>query len=214
MILSSRHGPFYAAAIAGVAALAPALWLKPELAIPAGANLFFLVYLALEMLKMPKLTPQFLQKHAASADEPAWAIIAITFGAVIVAIASLFIVLNQQKSLELLDVTLALSSVALGWFTIHTMAALHYAHLYWQPDGDPKTDGVSAGGFDFPGDDEPSGYDFLYFSFVIGMTAQTSDVNITQTRIRKINLLHAVASFFFNTVLVAAAVNLAVSLGN
>ena len=62
-------------------------------------------------------------------------------------------------------------------------------------------------GLDFPGTAEPGGYDFLYFAFVIGMTAQTSDIAITSTAMRKINLVHAVVSFFFNTVLVAAAVN-------
>lgn len=212
MIVKGRHGPFYAAALCGVAALAPALWLKPELAVQIGANVFFLVYLSLELFKLPKLTPAFLKKHAASADEPAWLIILITFGAVVVAVGSLFMILNEQDGPKTLDVTLALLSVALGWFTIHTMAALHYAHMYWRPEDNAKEKPMA--GLDFPGDDEPSGYDFLYFSFVIGMTAQTSDVEITQTRVRKLNTVHAVASFFFNTVLVAAAVNLAVSLAN
>jgi len=47
---------------------------------------------------------------------------------------------------------------------------------------------------------------------VIGMTAQTSDVGVTTTAMRKVTLLHSIVSFFFNTVLVAAAVNAAVSL--
>ncbi|MDI6026188.1 DUF1345 domain-containing protein [Corticibacterium sp. UT-5YL-CI-8] len=212
MIVPGRHGPFYAAALCGMTALVPAVWFKPELAVQVGANVFFLVYLTLEWFKLPKLTPAFLKKHAASADEPAWVIILITFGAVVVAVGSLFMILNEQDGPKTLDVTLALLSVALGWFTIHTMAALHYAHIYWRPEVNAKAKPMA--GLDFPGDDEPSGYDFLYFSFVIGMTAQTSDVEITQTRVRKLNTVHAVASFFFNTVLVAAAVNLAVSLAN
>lgn len=70
------------------------------------------------------------------------------------------------------------------------------------------------GGLDFPGTPEPRGSDFVYFAFVIGMTAQTSDVQITTQRMRSINIVHAIVSFFFNTVLVAAAVNAAVALGN
>ena len=44
------------------------------------------------------------------------------------------------------------------------------------------------------------------------MTAQTSDVVITTTAMRRINMMHAVVSFFFNTVLVAASVNAVVAL--
>ncbi|MGE8585658.1 MAG: DUF1345 domain-containing protein, partial [Agrobacterium tumefaciens] len=92
-----------------------------------------------------------------------------------------------------------------------TMTALHYAHLYWRPetvDGKRK----HRGGMDFPATKEPCGYDFLYFAVVIGMTAQTSDVAVTTTPMRKVTLLHSIVSFFFNTVLVAAAVNAAVAL--
>ena len=105
---------------------------------------------------------------------------------------------------------LAFASVALGWLTIHTMAALHYAHIFWLP-GDTEPDDRGKG-LEFPGTPEPGAYDFLYFAFVIGMTAQTSDVAITLTAMRKVNLVHAIVSYFFNTVLVAAAVNAAVSL--
>jgi len=48
---------------------------------------------------------------------------------------------------------------------------------------------------------------------VIGMTAQTADTAITTSQMRLVVLVHSVLSFFFNTVIVAAAVNLAVSLG-
>lgn len=68
-------------------------------------------------------------------------------------------------------------------------------------------------GLDFPGGKPPERSDFLYFSAVIGMTAQTADTNITTSRMRRIVLIHSIVSFFFNTVIVAAAVNLAVSLG-
>ena len=95
--------------------------------------------------------------------------------------------------------------------------AIHYAHLYWQPDetaeGAKQAPRKHVGGLDFPGDNEPGGYDFLYFSYVIGMTAQTSDTAITSTEMRKVNLVHAIVSYVFNTVLVAAAVNVIVSLG-
>jgi uncharacterized membrane protein len=215
--LWKRHNPFFIAAITGLAALALSLALAPHVAAAAAANIFFVVYLALSALKIRKLTPQYLRKNAARSDEPVWIIFAVTFGTVVVALVSLFILLNSGENPQPLDLSLGLAAVFLGWMTIHMMAAIHYAHLYWQPDDDASgaKDRLHkhVGGLDFPGGKDPGGIEFLYFSYVIGMTAQTSDTAVTSTGMRKINLVHAIVSFFFNTVLVAAAVNVAVSLG-
>ncbi len=72
---------------------------------------------------------------------------------------------------------------------------------------------MPVGGLEFPGGKRPEGSDFLYFSTVIGMTAQTADTGITTAHMRRVVLVHSILSFFFNTVIVAAAVNLAVTLG-
>lgn len=220
-----RYAPFYIAVLCGLITLALAWSFWPQLLVQSSANAFFVVYLLLEFRKFPKLTSDFLRKHAASTDEPTWIIVAVTFVAVMVAIGSLFILINKSGQPNLVELVLSLMSVALGWFSIHTMTALHYAHLYWRPEdrqreagSRSKTDGGKGktdsehGGLDFPGGDEPEGYDFLYYSLIIGMTAQTADVNVTKTTMRKLTLIHAVVSFLFNTVLVAAAVNVAVSL--
>ncbi len=218
-MLHRRYVTFFVAAGCALAALPACLWLAPKATVQICANVLFLVYLVLELLKLPRLTPQFLKHNAANEDEPTWLIVAVTFIAVVVSVGSLFVVLNSGGQPEWRQLSLSLASVALGWLTIHTMAAHHYAYLYWRP-GPGQGSGASAKkaeprrGLDFPGDDEPGGYDFLYFSLVIGMTAQTSDVAVTRTQMRKLNMLHAVVSFFFNTVLVAAAVNVAVSLGS
>ncbi len=217
-ILHRRYATFFIAAGCAIAALPAGLWFAPQMTIQICANVLFLVYLVLELLKLPRLTPAFLKKNAANEDEPAWLIVAVTFVAVMVAVGSLFVILNSGQRPQWWELTLSLASVALGWATIHTMAAHHYAHLYWRPGPGKRGAGPNKAepgrGLDFPGEDQPGGHDFLYFSLVIGMTAQTSDVQITKTAVRKLNLLHAVVSFFFNTVLVAAAVNVAVSLGN
>jgi len=207
-----RHLPFYVGMGAAVPALAIALWLKPLFAVDIAANTFFLCYLALTAVRVPHLTAAYLEHYATDTDEPAAIIFTVTFAAVAISMGSLFVVLNQPAATGL-EFTLAFSSVALGWLTIHTMAAIHYAHLFWRPGGRAAGDDA-ARGLDFPGDAPPNAYDFLYFAFVIGMTAQTSDVGITTTDMRKINLVHAVVSFFFNTVLVAAAVNAAVALAS
>jgi uncharacterized membrane protein len=215
--MGRRHNPFYIAAVAGLAALALALAFTPRIAYVVAANAFFMVYLALMTFRIPILTADYLRRNAAKSDEPVWIIFMVTFGAVIVAVGSLFVLLNSAGNPQTLDLALALAAVPLGWLTIHMMAAIHYAHLYWQPDetaaGTKDKTRKHVGGLDFPGEKEPGGIEFLYFSYVIGMTAQTSDTGITSTDMRRINLLHAIVSFFFNTVLVAAAVNVAVSLG-
>lgn len=205
-----RHAPFYAGGVCAAVVLVPCLLVAPKLAINLAAVVFFFVYLLLIARRVPHLTGAYLKKNAAGTDEPAFIIFAVTLIAVAVSIVSLFLALNGGEDETAFGLVLAFASVALGWLTIHTMAAMHYAHRYWSPEmGENQEEGH---GLDFQGTKEPGGYDFLYFAFVIGMTAQTSDIAITSTGMRQINLLHAVVSFFFNTVLVAAAVNAAVSL--
>ncbi|MBX3531653.1 MAG: DUF1345 domain-containing protein [Rhizobiaceae bacterium] len=181
------------------------------------ADAFFFTYLAMTALSLPYLDADYLSAHAAGSDEPVWAIFLVTLGAVVVAVVSLFLMINDTRWSAPLQAVLALAAVPLGWFAIHMMAAIHYAHEYWQPeDGEKggKRGAAPRGGLEFPATPRPRGSDFVYFAYVVGMTAQTSDVAITRQSMRTFNLAHAVVSFFFNTVLVAAAVNLAVSLGS
>jgi len=211
MTVDRRHVPFFFAFVCGVAGLAIFSALRLESAVIGAVNLFFLTYLVLTAVRIPHLTADYLKANAASTDEPAWIILLITFGTVLVALGCLFILINKSNRADRIDLVLSLVTVALGWFTIHTMAALHHAHLYWRP-GDTASGKKQRGGLEFPGGTQPGAYEFLYFAFVVGMTAQTSDVAITSTTMRKFNLVHGIVSFFFNTVLVAAAVNVAVSL--
>ncbi|MET0171913.1 MAG: DUF1345 domain-containing protein [Agrobacterium vaccinii] len=207
----ARHKPFLVAFILSALVLVGTIIVKPSLAVECAAVVFFLTYLVIVGLRLPRLTAAHLKAHADSDDLPAMVIIAITFLAVGVAVASLFLALNHTTGETVWSLTLAFLSVLLGWLTIHTMTAMHYAHLFWHP---AKATGKKQprGGMDFPDTDEPGVYEFLYFAVVIGMTAQTSDVAVTTTPMRKVVLLHSIVSFFFNTVLVAAAVNAAVSL--
>ena len=91
------------------------------------------------------------------------------------------------------------------------MVAFHYAHLYYQRDLEATGGRMDAGGLEFPGTEEPVVSDFLYFSFVIGMTAQVSDVGITDKTIRRTATVHGIISFVYNTALVALMVNIAAS---
>jgi len=213
-----RHVPFFVAALSAIAIAVPAWFLYRELTAALAANAFFIVYLLLAGISVSHMTAAYLKKHASVADEPVWIIFLVTFLAVIVAVASLFILINQKPHSDWFALTVTLAAVPLGWFTIHMMAAIHYAHLYWQPGTDSNGSKVAErkplGGLEFPGTPQPCGTDFVYFAYVIGMTAQTSDTGITSSAMRRVNLVHSIVSFFFNTVLVAAAVNVAVALGS
>lgn len=205
-----RHRPFYLAAGAAAVSCVSALWASPLLVLVIAANAFFATYVALSFAKLSKLAATSLRRQAAGSDMPVWVIFLITLCAVAATLAALFIMLNASEAPGRWALLLAFLAVPLGWMTIHLMAAVHYAHLYWEE----SHDGKPGKGLEFPGTPEPGGVEFIYFSFIIGMTAQTSDVAITSSAVRRMNIAHAVASFFFNTVLVAAAVNAAVTLGN
>jgi len=100
--------------------------------------------------------------------------------------------------------TVGFGAVALGWLLIHTVFSLRYAHLYYR---DHDRDKESDRGLAFPGKDEPDYMDFAYFSFVIGMTFQVSDVQITSREIRRFVLGHGLISFSYNTAILALVVN-------
>lgn len=101
---------------------------------------------------------------------------------------------------------LSVLAVVSSWMLVHTVFGLRYAHTYY---GDPDGPGPRqhAGGLIFPGDRPPDYMDFAYFSFVIGMTFQVSDVQITSRELRQLALLHGMLSFGFNTVILALAIN-------
>jgi len=100
------------------------------------------------------------------------------------------------------QVILAGITILLSWAFIHMIFALHYAHEFYGED-----DTIN-GGLAFPGgDQEPDYWDFAYFSFVIGMTSQVSDVGVTSQQIRRTATAHGIVSFLFNVALVALTIN-------
>lgn len=101
---------------------------------------------------------------------------------------------------------LGLATVILSWSIMHTVFGLRYAHVFYGDSEEPGED-RHAGGLDFPGERPPDYFDFAYFSFVIGMTCQVSDVQITSRRMRRLTLLHSVLSFGFNTLILALLIN-------
>ncbi|WP_055049044.1 DUF1345 domain-containing protein [Devosia sp. A16] len=205
-----RHAAFYWGAGVGTAALVVCLLLSPKYAVALAANAMFVTYLLLVRVEFPCLTAEFLQQRPDDADSPVVAIFLATLLVAGVAILFLFLTLNDgQGRAEPVEIAASVASVLLGWFTVHTMAALHYAHEYYRDDPDKQGDVL--GGLAFPGDEPPDGAAFLYFSYVLGMTAQVADVAVTSRAMRRLVTVHGVVSFFFNTVIVAATVNVVVA---
>ncbi|MEG3152710.1 DUF1345 domain-containing protein [Sphingomonas sp. ZT3P38] len=102
-----------------------------------------------------------------------------------------------------LTTALLVLTLVLAWLFSNSVYALHYAHLYYSADGK----GGDSGGITIPGCDEPDYWDFVYFSFTLGMTFQTSDVEITSWRIRRISTGHCLAAFVFNIGVLAFSIN-------
>lgn len=122
------------------------------------------------------------------------------FGAVILMFGS-----DESPRNKILHTIISLSPVLLSWLLLHTMFAIRYAHLYH--DHGTLDTGTKVGGIDFPSKENPDYIDFAYFSFVIGMTFQVSDVTISSRTIRRFALMHSLISFVFNTIILALTIN-------
>jgi len=106
-------------------------------------------------------------------------------------------------------ILLATVAVFCSWTLIHTLFTLHYAHLYYTyPDRDAHAHDEKNGGLDFPRTSVPDYFDFAYFAFVLGMTFQVSDVQITSPVLRRLALLHGLLSFVYNTIIIALSINI------
>jgi len=168
-----------------------------------GWDIALVLYLALAY------TTVFLGEHinlrhvATMQDDGRFLILALTSIAAFASLAAIVFELGAPHAGPM-QLTLAVATILLSWSAIHTTFALHYAHEYYRRD--------TAGGLAFPGGEiDPDYWDFVYFSFVIGMTAQVSDVGITDRMIRRTATVHGITSFLFNTALLALMINIAAS---
>jgi uncharacterized membrane protein len=166
-------------------------------------------FLSWTWMLMLQATPETMRRYARQEDEGRWVILSLITAAACISLFAIgFILHDKGRSDDILILHVALSVITIvgSWLLVHTIFTLHYAHLYYQ---DHKTLAeCKAEGLDFPEDVEPDYGDFLYFSFVIGMTSQVSDVDVTSRPMRRLSLIHGVLSFFFNTTIVAMTINI------
>lgn len=153
-------------------------------------------------------------RNAAAQSEGEWVIFFVTLAGVVFSFVALTAVFAGVKDLapqaKRLHVALVAATLLLSWLMTHVVFALRYAHEYYATDGAPGP-GID-GGLEFPGQEPPDYWDFCYFSVVLGMTFQVSDVQITSRKLRRLALAHGLIGFLFNTVIVALTVNIAASL--
>lgn len=211
-----RHGALFIGLGLGAVVFLVTLWLMPGFAVPFGAIAMFVTYLGLMFVTLPMLTPDFLRARADATDSPTPLIFVVVLGVVGTCCVTLFMALNSKEGPLLYEVVLSVASVLLGWFVVHTLAAMHYAYEYYEsPSANPQGNGDALiGGLDFPEGDSPDGVAFLYFAYVVGVAFAVSDIRVTSNKMRKIVVLHSTFAYFFNTLIVAATVNVAVAVGN
>lgn len=149
-----------------------------------------------------------MQQQAKKQDESKWVIMLIVLLAITMSLVAILVQLSQLPSghyEKLGHVALALLTIISAWLFMHTVFALHYAHDFYMA----LSRNEENGGLDFSGTEHPTYPDFLYFSYIIGTSAQTADVSITNKHMRLLNLFHAVLSFGFNTTILAICINVA-----
>ena len=202
-----RHARFVLAFVIGavVALLVQLTPLPFELRVLAAANAFFVSYLALMLQFAATTSADELRSHAEQNDAGVVAILLLALAAAAISLTSIILVFSTPSDSTPARL-IALGSVPLGWAAVHVLAGFHYAYLFYQP-----RKAETPAGLDFPDTAAPEPWDFLYVAFVIGMTAQVSDVTTSSAQMRKAVLVHSIGAFFYNTIILALAVNAAVT---
>ena len=162
-------------------------------------------------------SPQSMRRRAKISDEGSFLILVFTslaaLASIVAIVAQLAAVKNLTGTLKGLHVGLAGLTIVSAWLFIHLTFALHYAHEYFDEwESRPGAPLADRGGLIFPRTDMPDYYDFLYFSYVIGVACQTADVDISSAEMRRTALVHGVLAFFFNSAVLALTINIAAGL--
>ena len=171
-----------------------------------GALTFLLLCVALFL----GATPDRMEANAEAQLEGEWTLFWFVMAGTTASFAAILGEFGSMKSVAPhvrdLKVALVAGTLAVSWMLTHAAFSLRYAHEFYTRTGDAS--GLD-GGLEFPKEPCPDYWDFFYFSAVLGMTFQVSDVQITSRKLRRLATLHGLLGFLFNTVIVALTVNLA-----
>ncbi len=181
--------------------------LPPAKAVLLGFDLAAAVFLGLLTHLFNQATPAKMRRQAQAIDTGRWGILlgGVLLSAVV--LAALGLELHAARGGGLVALGVGVLSVILSWLFLNVMFAIHYAHGYYGDFGKQHA------GLEFPHTPDPDYWDFAYFSIVIGMTFQVSDVQITSKYLRRVALMHSVIAFFFNVFIIAITVNIVAGQG-
>ncbi len=206
-ILRARPRLFIAAAVGiTVGTLLPADWRLATRSV-VGWDIAVALYLLLAVRLMMSCDINRIRHRAAIQDESKLTILILTVAAAIASLGAIIAELGGAQGSDRAPghLALAIVTILLSWGFTHVIFALHYAHEYYDENAH------RGGGLNFPGEMPPDYWDFVYFSFVIGMTSQVSDVAVTSAAIRRLVTAHGIVSFVFNAAILALTVNIAAS---
>jgi uncharacterized membrane protein len=206
-----NHAKLWAATLVGVvvAVALPSRWLVISRVL-TGWNAAILFLVPLTYIRMRGLDARQLHAHYEEEDPTAPVIVVFVVAAALLSVAAIVALLSTLKHVAAVErvAHLALASMTIvnSWLLVHTMFTLHYADIYYSVAEDAPPP------LSFPETRQPLFWDFVYFSFTIGVACQTADVATTQTGIRKMVTVHAVIAFLFNLFILGFAINVTAGL--
>ncbi len=169
-------------------------------------DLYAMVILLMAWVTICTANPRDIQRRARLQDSSRTFIFIFIIVAACMSLLAVMLVLREHKALQKsggLHLFMAALAVIESWLLIHTVFTLRYAHIFYRSNLEGSGKGLT-----FPGGHNPDYQDFAYFSFVVGMTCQVSDVNVTSRAMRRLALLHGLLSFTFNTAILALSINI------
>lgn len=174
-----------------------------------GWNISILTYLVLTMRVLWTINHAHILKHAQQQDASKWFILLLVVMTLVMCFIAIIVELSHLPNIAIVKyghLALSILTIIFAWLFMHTVFAIHYAHDYYLAIAKHQD-----GGLDFPKTTEPTYPEFIYFSYVIGTSAQTADVSITSRSMRILNILHILLAYGFNTTILAICINVAAS---
>lgn len=179
----------------------------------AGWDFFALTYTIISIAVFARVPQEKIADRCAKEDLRSWLlflIVVLVCSICLGVVLSFFEARKDWQVASWISSVVGIGAIAFSWAVLHLSFTFRYAHLFYGDQN--KQFSKHANGLTFPDDDKPDYFDFAYFSFVIGMTFQVSDVVITGKGVRRLVLLHSIIAFVFNTVIIAMTISELVSM--